>query len=702
MTEKPTSLFASGKRKILDIIRNSLFFAALATTFVPISNASGAPWVQAAGPYGGEITALARKGDTLFAGSYGNISRSTDHGTTWKKCDSGICYRTWINSFAISGDVILASGDWCGVYRSINNGDSWTNDSNNLSNQIVKCLESNGSIVIAGTKVGLFVSVDKGKTWSNANSGLRDSSILSLAATGSRVFAGTADGIYYSSDTVWHWTKCGSLPQGWVASMAVIGQNIFAACAYGFFHSSDTGITWSEVQLDDPSERIQSITVNGTRVYAGTMSGNIYSSSDSGRSELKIGAGIGIRDNIIQSLQFDGTTLIAGTRVGIYRSSDSGKSWILSSKGITATFVTGFATRGSDLFASTNTSGIFISRDSGLTWNPVAMPLDFLGLSIAAQGTDLYTGSNNTVYHSIDSGKTWSEIDSGLTSRCLYKVAATGAGIFTGGQGIFRLEENSYWVPVNSGLPANPSVSFLTASGNRLYAGLYGEGVFVSDDSGGGWMKIYSCANARCVTQIGSHVFIGTFYNGIPRSPDFGVSWKVDSMAAPPVSDPVESLAAADSDLYTGTPRGVYRSSDYGATWNLAGNDGTFDAYALITMGKYLVAGTGGSGVWRMSLQESNVNKNHLSSQTPPFATIKLVPGTSPKITVNFSLNRPEAVAIRLFDPSGRTVMMLADKTYAAGRHSMILDAGGLSHGCYMARINTSGKSIVKTVLLAR
>lgn len=67
----------------------------------------------------------------------------------------------------------------------------------------------------------------------------------------------------------------------------------------------------------------------------------------------------------------NGNTIVAGTRRGVYRSGDSGGSWSQSSEGIgepIIRWVIHHPQQTERVLVGTEPAGIFVSRDSGLTW----------------------------------------------------------------------------------------------------------------------------------------------------------------------------------------------------------------------------------------------------------------------------------------------------------------------------------------------
>lgn len=93
-----------------------------------------AQWVKTAGPDSGNVGAIAVSGTDVFVGTgftfFGvhgakGIFRTTDNGASWTAANSGLT-DTCVFSLAVGGTNILAGTLCDGVFRSTDNGTSWT------------------------------------------------------------------------------------------------------------------------------------------------------------------------------------------------------------------------------------------------------------------------------------------------------------------------------------------------------------------------------------------------------------------------------------------------------------------------------------------------------------------------------------------------------------------------------------------------
>jgi hypothetical protein len=108
--KKPCSLWLSGLM--------------LATcTVTAASFLDGALWTPSNGPPGGVVNVLAAQGSSLYAGTGYGLYKSTDGGASWRITSFPL--GSSLLSLAFTDGVILAGTEFDGVFRSVDEGDSW-------------------------------------------------------------------------------------------------------------------------------------------------------------------------------------------------------------------------------------------------------------------------------------------------------------------------------------------------------------------------------------------------------------------------------------------------------------------------------------------------------------------------------------------------------------------------------------------------
>ena len=144
-------------------------------------------------------------------------------------------------------------------------------------------------------------------------------------------------------------------------------------------------------------------------------------------------------------------TLYAATQTGIHRLATDAMTWTLVNTNIpTPENQMSMAEHGGTLYI-VSTDEIFASDNDGKTWNafcprPEGHPAGLI-IADAAQSTPSQTGitmylafRDKGVFRSTDAGKQWKPFNTGLTSKRIYKVTATGNMVFAGtNEGLYRL-----------------------------------------------------------------------------------------------------------------------------------------------------------------------------------------------------------------------------------------------------------------------
>jgi photosystem II stability/assembly factor-like uncharacterized protein len=334
------------------------------------------------------------------------------------------------------------------------------------------------------------------------------------------------------------------------------------------------------------------------------------------------GAGINCFANI-------GTNLFVGTDVGVYLSTDNGLTWTRVIDGLWTLKIHTLAVIGTELFAGTEGAGMFRSTNNGTTWSKVngelSVPLNISSLAVI--DTNLFAGAfhySGGVFRSSDHGSSW--IPAGLETDEIKSLVVIDTDLFalTNETGVYRsIDHGTNWIPVNNGLPINSiklSPYFtLDAVDTTLYVGT-NVGLYRSTDYGDSWVVLDTVLTngwVYTVASIGTTLFVGTG-SGIYSTHD-GLSWTPVSTDLGPTC-----LFADGTNLFGGTIGGVFRSTDYGASWEEV-NTGILgaDIRSLVSNDKTLYAGAW-SGVFR-----SRDNGNSWTPLAKGFACFSLVISSS-------------------------------------------------------------------------
>ena len=273
---------------------------------------------------------------------------------------------------------------------------------------------------------------------------------------------------------------------------------------------------------------IKGFGVNGEGIFAAFNarydSVGVILSTDFGNNWSNVSTGLPARQ--IDALFADGSNLFASEDdAGIYLSTNNGASWTVTE--LTVEYINGFAAIGNNLFASSKYNGVYLSTDNGTSWNFVNSGLtNTLTRSIFTDGSNLFVGTygGGGIFLSTDNGANWTVINSGLTMKYVYSFAQIGSNIFAGtwSAGVFRTTNNgTNWTAANNGLPASP-VYALVASGTKLFAGTYGTGVYLSTNNGDNWSEVNTGLTSLSLNALaiyGSYLYAGGDGSGVWRRP---------------------------------------------------------------------------------------------------------------------------------------------------------------------------------------
>ncbi len=246
-------------------------------------------------PNNNSVLALETNGDLVFAGTGGSgIFRSTDNGTTWTEVNNGI--QPWYYFSLLSLNDTLFAGSFGFVHQSFDNGDSWIDMNIGLDlNDNINALKRKGPFLYSGVSgKGVYATLLGSGTWSSSNSGFHaNPTVNDLLVVGSDIYAATDAGVYKSADDAANWVLkdngLSSILQ--VYSVFHSSDFLFAGTSDGLFKSADGGETWVASNSGLPlGSNVESITEMNGSIFLGTFNG-LYASADLGDTWLEINNG---------------------------------------------------------------------------------------------------------------------------------------------------------------------------------------------------------------------------------------------------------------------------------------------------------------------------------------------------------------------------------------------------------------------------
>lgn len=547
----------------------------------------------------------------------------------WKRISHGQEFpRDTISAFAVDAsdpDVIYASMNNAGIYKSIDGGLSWRPSHHGLSNTQVVSLVidfQNPNILYAGTMDGIYMTEDGGGNWSRVGDGMY---LLMDHQDSSHLYARDENAIYETTDRGSNWemvhsmkAECPRAIGGWTVH-PLDGNSLFVGnleeCGSGIFRSDDGGRTWDLIEMKSKTSVIAiAIVQDGDgEIFIFADIGSIlpehrglfvsYDMGKNWRSYFSNGCSPFFPDP-------EDSSIIYCPGFGLYAIDvDEGalRRLGLNTMPLSAVHVDHIqdnvrilvgGTRGGD----DKDEGLFISIDGGATWtrqsNGLASaqaefkmnPYDAAKMYLATYFYYNYEQASCVLYRSQDTGKNWSEIY-GTVGWCGPAFDAAGnfylmdwnewQKTWDGGDNWWweHLEDHGpYGLPkVSQSVSANPFIADLIyAVGNEIY---------YSEHAGKLWQPASGSEglwDARLFYKDqGQTVFaIGRYHQ--KHSTDGGRTWaSCGEDVTASRSDSRMALDLQGSRLYLATPgQGILISENGCQSWR-ASNEGLGNLFVI-------------------------------------------------------------------------------------------------------------------------
>ena len=258
------------------------------------------------------------------------------------------------------------------------------------------------------------------------------------------------------------------------------GNHVLVRSVWGMFLSIDSGNHWKIVDSSNGIKNVIKIVSKDSMLFAGSITGGIYASTDSGKTWNAPKAWTFIND--LADLTASGDNIVCSFQSNdkIYVSKDNGQSWDSATKGLT----------------------------------PVLHHYDLPGDYVNIENKTLVCYENK-LYETYDHGETWNYTSNSVPNIQSYSILNFHDRIFTGNDRIYEsIDSGANWQTkyiLKNGLSR---ITGICSNGKLLFASTaYGdEGVLMSIDSGGNWMSVnvgLSTLNFYSISMDSSYVYIG-------------------------------------------------------------------------------------------------------------------------------------------------------------------------------------------------
>jgi photosystem II stability/assembly factor-like uncharacterized protein len=501
-----------------------------------------------------------------------------------------------------------------------------------------------------------------------------------MTTDGTNLFVGTDTGVYQYSEGDGNWIVLG-LVSNQIMALAVSNNTLYAGGvrAQGIFVSTDNGNNWKSINTGLTDKNVLALVVKDDNIFAGTEYGGIFLSINNGSNWVPFNNGLIYAD--IQVLYADNNpnnrgNLYAGIYGdGISVTSDGGDNWTYINNGLTNSDVHSIV-----CFYDNDVDTIILAGDS-----------------------------DGHIYRSKDNGISWVESDSGIQKYWnISAMVVCGKDLYTGtSKGIYRSTNNGeFWSVSRNGLGnIGADVSSMAVKGTKIFAGLYGDGVFVTSDNGNNWTEINNGLSDLLIQSIavaGNNLYAGTRSSGAFISSDDGMNWQQVNSGITDLN--IKALIAVDTIIFAGCSNSIFYSTNHGVNWisiDECSNKGIISSLAI--SGSNLFVGTN-KGVWKRSLSEIITSIDEKLKQLPSrFSLEQNYPNPfNPSTTIKFSLPKASYVTLNIFNSLGQEVAKLVSQYISAGTYTTLWKAVGIPSGVYFYRITAGEFLETKKLLLIK
>lgn len=427
------------------------------------------------------------------AGTSGSgVFRSTNNGDNWERIDP---YQfAWNFEGIAEYDSILYAFDFTNsakVYKSTDFGLTWFLPINaSAPSDIIQTIYVDETGIYVGVyHYGIFKSTNEGISWTNINSGLNNKNVFDINCNATNLFCATYDGIYKSSKSNLSWIKKSEgINNIWITSLATKSdQLLIGTYGSGLFTYENKKFQRRNIGTD-LMFIIDLKVYNNNQIYvissswAPTLDAKFHYSSDNGNSWVLVNNGFDTGG--LQCLDVNHKYIYAGSWYGLFRKQINGNYWEKLTNGIPNNVnISSIASSDSVVIVTNGTSEIYRSTDYGDSWQPIYVQNLFSGIRVYSENKgEFYLGSGqvNKLFKSSNYGITWQNLNIPLFSSNIQSIYVNKNELFVGlsNDGILISSDNGInWVTSNVGLDSKNISSFSTLE-NTIYVGTRFNGIY--------------------------------------------------------------------------------------------------------------------------------------------------------------------------------------------------------------------------------
>ncbi|MGH9754878.1 MAG: VPS10 domain-containing protein [Blastocatellia bacterium] len=415
--------------------------------------------IRMTGPFGGDVTAMAinpRDADRILLGtSDGQIFRSTDGGSVWKRIRPGVKAPGFVITIILFDSerpgVIYAGvkplldlteeTNGGGIFVSEDDGQSWSLFEGTRGRSVRAMTQSakDPNALAVAARDGVYYSTDRGRTWERITPAndpeLKGFHSVAIDPRDAKIiYVGTNHLPWKTTDAGKTWKLAASKERGMIDDSDIFAIHIdqsnpnivlMSACS-GIYRSRDASETWSKIQgIPYTSRRTHVIYQHPTKpevIFAGTTEG-LWVSTDNGKQDSwrRMTASRLVVNTIAIHPARPDRVLLGADDVGVLISVDGGENYEGSNAGFinrqVRAVIADKTERGrvyAGVIFDRMSGGLFISDDGGLTWSQSMSGMGVRDIYSLYQSDSspvtIYAGTNHGLFRSDNRGRNWTQV----------------------------------------------------------------------------------------------------------------------------------------------------------------------------------------------------------------------------------------------------------------------------------------------------
>lgn len=666
----------------------------------------------------------------ILGGFNRSLVKTTDGGNTWQLKTNGISPEDMIQTVQTLGFINESTGYilTSRIYKTVNGGETWTPISNDkfsrasiaangiiygvrfddVHTELVKTTDDGitwnvirnnvyptfAQIKFINSLTGFYTSqdastvnlktTDGGNTWIemhiNASGDIRN--LSSISFTSANTGFGLSEGrMFKTIDSGLNWFEV--FPTNFADEIHAISDNIVLASTGGagnrkLAKSLDGGATWSSKDLP---EYLYVSFYNSSIGFAFYQNGIIYKTSDLGDSFTNISSKINLTADMKRIQTISSQNAYALSSDGkLFSTVNSGSQWNRINSNVS---LIDFKFYNQNSAIGSTSSNIVISNDGGQNWQTKISASNANDFQIIEQNKFFYRNKENgisKIFYSDDNGTSSSEVYSysDITSANYYDRYVL---------------QNLCFINSNTGYVIR----------NNYYSGSLGSGercsILRTTNRGVEWtaLQVFTYSPALSLSAAENFVYYTNRY-GVYKSTDFGDTWNTVNSE---MGDAYAIKFPNSLTGYIGRNNNIYKTINGGVSWVLQTSAETVRGFEMYN--SEIGYAYGEAGTIYYTNNGGNVGITQVSNLVTGYKLSQNYPNPfNPTTKINFSIPKTGLVQLKIYDMLGREVQTLLNEMKTSGEYSINFNGNSLSSGVYFYKLITNEFVATKKMILVK